>query len=204
MKITDRDITILREVGRWQITLGRHIKELAAFSGGRACDNRLKILVENKYLAREKALYGTPYIYSLTHKSRMLLGLNKRAQKIKLDQIRHDIKVLDVVVSFIKTKGLRPAAFTSEREMHRADGFTARSHRPDFIYTENERKTAVEIELSIKEFDRLEDNVKTNYLTYDNQLWIIEESSKKIRANLLDLREKYPNVSLMYLEDMGI
>ena len=202
MKITDRDLVILREVGRWQITLGRHIKELAGFSGSRACDNRLKILVENNYLTREKTLYGTPYIYSLTHKSRQLLTLNKRADKVKLDQLRHDIIVLDIVICLLKTKGLTTYDFTSEKEMHRNDGFIARSHKPDFIYQENDKKIAVEIELSIKSLDRLEDNVKNNYLKYDSQLWLIEQSSKKIKANLIDLQTKYPNISLRYIKDI--
>ena len=201
MRITDRDLIILREVGRWQATLGRHIKELANFSGSRACDNRLKILVENKFLKREKHLYGIPYVYSLTHKSRMLLELNKRADKIKLDQLRHDIKVLDTVVYFMKTKGLTPNDFTSEKEMHRADGFNQRKHKPDFLFQENGEITAVEVELSIKDFKRLEENTSIN-LEYNTQLWIISKSSKKIEANLTKLQKSYYNISLIYLEDM--
>ena len=86
--------------------------------------------------------------------------------------------------------------------MHRLDGFVARSHKPDFTYQKDDKITAVEVELSIKSYDRLENNVKDNYLKYDNQLWVIEQSSKKIRANLIDLQEKYPDVSLMYVEDI--
>ena len=185
MVLMDRDLTILKEVGRWRVALGRHIKELAGFSGNRTCDSRLKILVDNKYLVREKIIYGTPYTYSLTHKSRILLNLNKRADKVKLDQFRHDILVLDTVVYFLKTKGFHTNAFTSDKEMHRIDGFTARQHKPDFLFSEDGKTTAVEIELSIKSPERLEDNVKNNYLKYDSQLWVIEKGGKKIKHNLV-------------------
>jgi hypothetical protein len=198
----DRDMVILREVGRWPVVLGRHIKELAGFSGSRVCDNRLKILVENKYLTRSKIFYGTPYVYQLTHKSRILLGLNKRADRLKLDQFRHDVKVLDAVIWLIKAKGLAAVDFTSEKQLHRLDGFMARRHRPDFTFIDSGRKFAAEVELSLKTLDRLEKNAKDNYLAYDTQLWLIERGSQKIQGNLEHLQPKYPNIDIMYLDDM--
>lgn len=203
MRLMERDITILKEVGRWKITLGRHIKELAGFSGDRTCDNRLKILVDNNYLQRNKFSYGIPYIYSLTHKSRIFLNLNKRAEKIRLDQLRHDIIVLDTVIYLLKTEKLSLSDFISEKEMHQKDGFGARQHKPDFIYQKNNQAIAVEIELSLKSLERLEKNAKNNFLNYDLQVWIIEKNSKKIHDNLIALQEKYPNISLKYVGDIS-
>jgi len=59
MVLNDRDMLILRNIGRWRVVLGRHLKELANFTGARACERRLKILFENKLIARlEHKIYG--------------------------------------------------------------------------------------------------------------------------------------------------
>ena len=201
MRLTDRDFVILKEVGRWRVTLSRHIKELADFNEYKACYRRLKILIDNNYLIREKILYDTPQVYSLTHKSRILLGLNKRADKIRLDQFRHDITVLDTVLYFLGT-GLKPDNFISDKELRRSDGFVTRQHKPDFVISDTSKKTAVEVELSIKTKQRLEANVRNNFLKYDRQLWVIEQSNNKIKANLQGLIPKYPNTEIIFVEDI--
>ena len=98
MELTERDYLILSLVFRFKFCLGRHIRVLANFSGSRASDRRLKSLCEGGYLSRKKYLYGMPYLYTLTHKGRVLLGVNKREDKIRIDKITHDIHVLDAVI----------------------------------------------------------------------------------------------------------
>ena len=63
MRVEERDMLILREVERWRVCGSRHIKFLAGFTGQRATDRRLKILIEAEYLERKKYLYGVPSIY---------------------------------------------------------------------------------------------------------------------------------------------
>jgi len=94
MIITDRDILIFKLVYRFKFCLGRHIRILGGFNGARAADRRLKALTEAGYLSRKKYLYGIPYLYVLSHKGRILIGVNKREDKIRLEQITHDIIVL--------------------------------------------------------------------------------------------------------------
>jgi hypothetical protein len=204
MVLMDRDKAILREVSRWRVVMSRHIKELCGFSGIRACQKRIEILVENRYLTRNYIFNGKPPVYSLTYKSKMLLQLNKRADKIRLDQFEHDVLVLDAVCYFLKTKGLNLDDFTSDKQMHRADGFITRRHKPDFVISENGKNTAVEVELAIKTLDRLESNARDNFNKYDSQIWIIERGGKKIIENLLKMQKKYPDLFLMYVDEIKV
>ena len=87
MVLVDRDYQILREIDRFRFCLGRHIKLLTGFEGQRACDRRLKILIEAGYINRKKILYGIPSVYFLTHKGKMLIGANKRQDKIRVEKI---------------------------------------------------------------------------------------------------------------------
>ena len=87
LKLVERDYEIFREVERWRFCLGRHIKVLAGFSGQRACDRRLRALLEAGYMDREKIVYGVPSVYRATYRAKMLIGANKRQDKIRLDNI---------------------------------------------------------------------------------------------------------------------
>ena len=54
MRLEDRDLLILSLVHKFKFCLGRHIKILAGFSGARASDRRLRLLVGSGYLGRKK------------------------------------------------------------------------------------------------------------------------------------------------------
>ena len=58
MIVNDRDKLIITTVARFRLALGRQIKSLCGFTGERACDRRLKLLIEEGYLNRERMLYG--------------------------------------------------------------------------------------------------------------------------------------------------
>jgi hypothetical protein len=200
MVLNDRDMLILQNIARWRIVLGRHLKELSGFSGERACERRLKLLFDNKLIERQKYLYGVSYVYSLTHKSRVLLGLNPNKTRVRLDEMRHDILVLDTVIKLMETLGLKTTDFKSEKEMQTEKGFGSREHRPDFIYIQNDKKIACEIETSVKAKSKLEKNVMDNFLYYARQIWFLErEGDKKIAMNLEALQTSYPNLEISYI-----
>lgn len=201
MIITDRDMEVLRLVYRFKFALGRHVKSLGGFSGARAADRRLKTLVEAGYLNRKKYLYGTPYLYTLTHKGRILIGANKREHKIRLEQITHDVTVLDVVVFFCKKFGLSLSSIESERELHIKGGFGVRKHHPDFVFKHKDKHYAVEVELTPKAKANLEKNVQGNYLNYDVQIWFTNDH--KVLTMLKDLRNSYSNIKIIRLEEIG-
>jgi len=160
----------------------------------------LKILVESGYLTRKKYLYGIPYLYTLSHKGRILLGTNKRENKIRLDKITHDIYVIDTLIYFIEVKDISLKDIESERELHIKDGFGARKHQPDFVANINGERYAVEIELHPKEKSRLENNIRGNYLNFDYQIWITDDN--RVLALLKDFQNEYSNIEIINLKEV--
>ena len=200
MKITERDLFILTVVYKFRFALGRHIKELANFSGMRSADRRLKVLVESGYLTRKKYLYGVPYLYTLAHKGRVLLGVNKRAEEMHEGKITHDIYVLEAVIFFIKKYSLTVEAIESEKELHVKDGYGIRKHQPDFVFSLNDKKYAVEIELTLKTKARLEQNIRNNYLNFDGQIWLTH--NRKVRLLLQSFAGEYPNMQIKTMKEV--
>ena len=197
--LTDRDFEILKLVYKFKFCLGRHLKVLGNFTGQRSTDRRLRLLVDIGYLTRKKYLFGIPYLYTLTHKGRILLGANKREDKIRIDRITHDIYVLDSVIYFRDKYNLVFSDIESEKELHIKDGFGARQHRADFVFFYDDKKHAVEIELNAyKTKERLEKNVRDNYMGYDKQIWIID--NKKTFTMLKNFTNEYSNIELISLE----
>jgi len=198
--ITDRDMEILRLVYRFKFALGRHVGVLVGFTGSRASDRRLKALVDAGYLSRKKYLYGVPYLYTVAHKGRILIGANKRENKIRLEQITHDSYVLDAVIFFKEKYGLLLADIESERELHIKDGFGTRKHQPDFVFTYEGKRYAAEVELTPKAKANLEKNVRDNYLNYDNQIWVTDDT--KVLAMLQNLSNDYSNIEILRLGEI--
>ena len=191
---------ILRLIYRFKFCLGRHIKTLAQFSGTRAADRRLKALVEAGYLNRKKYLYGIPYLYTVAHKGRVLIGANKRENKIRLEQISHDIYVLEALIFFKEKYALALSDIESERELHIKEGFGTRKHQPDFIFSYQGKKYAIEIELTAKAKANFEKNVRDNYLNYDAQIWITDDT--KVFSMLQALNNNYSNIEIIRLGEM--
>jgi len=175
---------------------------LADFSGQRACDRRLKILIDAGYLERKKVLYGVPAIYFLTHKGKMLIGANKRENKIRVEQIIHDIAVIDTAIYFIQKRNVSLDEITTEKQMYSKAGFNERKHYPDFIYEKDGVKNCVEIELSLKSKTRFENIIGDNYLTYNIQFWVVAESGIKIKRILQAWMTKYQNIKILNLKEV--
>ena len=200
MNITNRDTEILRLVYRFKFCLGRHVGLLVGFTGSREADRRLRLLVDAGYLSRKKYLYGVPYLYTVTHKGRILIGANKREGKIRLEQIAHDILVLDSLIFFKQKYSLQLSDIESEKDLHIKNGFGARQHQPDFVFTFAEKRCAVEIELTPKAKSNLEKNVRSNYLNYDSQIWLTNDN--KVWAMLQAFSNEYGNIEIIRLEEI--
>jgi len=197
--LVDRDRKIIREIDRWRVCLGRHIRELAGFSGQRACDRRLRKLVEGGYIKREKILYGIAGIYRNTAKGIKIENLAVSSRKIRVEQIKHDIAVLDTVIFLSKKHGIEYGSVKSEIELHRLDGFGIRKHRPDFIFTKDGKTMCVEVELTLKARNRFEKIIKDNYMAYDNQIWIVPSLDTKIASILNKSKTMYSNIHILEL-----
>ena len=203
IRLTERDEKIIKELDRWRVIQSKHIKHLTEFSGQRACERRLRKLIEAGYIKRERILYGVAGLYSNTNKAKLIVaGLNTN-QKIRVEQIQHDIAVLDTAIYFNQKHGIQFSQMTTEIELHRRDGFGNRKHRPDFVITTAGAKTiCVEVELSLKSKDRFLANIQNNFLDYDKQVWIVIDENTKVADILRDNIIQYPNIKILTLEEV--
>lgn len=203
VSLSGRDYKVLECLSKWRFLLGKHIEFLCDFPSSRTMYRRLKTLIDNKLIEKQKIIYGIPSIYTLEHKGLILLGLNKRKDKIRIDNIKHNIHVIDTLIYLVKTKVIDNIdQVTSEKELNQKNGFSNRKHQPDFIFENRNKSYAIEIELSIKSIERLEKNIKDNFLNYDNQIWVIEKKNKKIERNITSISSKYTSVEILYLEEL--
>lgn len=202
MRVEERDMLILREVERWRVCGSRHIKFLAGFTGQRATDRRLKILIEAEYLERKKYLYGVPSIYFVTPKGKKLIQSNARPEKVKIEQIVHDMTVLDTAIYFMHKESLLLNDITTEKQLHQLDGFGIRKHRPDFIYTKNNETNCVEVEMTPKSRTRILNIIKDNFIDYDTQFWIVPESQSVIYNTIKNSQKFYNNVKIIHLTEI--
>ena len=201
MRLTERDYLVMRLLTNFNFLLGRQIKILF-FDGTRACDRRLKILYENKFLNKKKLLVGIPHLYFLSEGGIKALGIKKRPNKIRVDRIVHDIAVIDTLIYIHKLRNIPCNSFISEKQLHGIDGFKVRKHHPDFIFTFNKNKIAIEIELTLKAKDRLLKNIEDNFMNYDKQLWIIPDTEYQIKKILDENKNKYTNIFTKSLEEV--
>ena len=202
VKLIDRDFRVFREVERWRYCLGRHIKVLGNFSTQRTCDRRLRLLIEENFLNRKKMIYGIAGVYTLTYKTKVLISASKKQDKIRLDNIIHDIAVLDTAIYLIQKMNFDWNDIITEKQLHQNDGFGNRKHCPDFIINKNGKTIAVEIELTEKSNFRFEANIKSNFLEYDKQLWIVPSNTTKIAKVLEAKKTSYPNIEILELSEV--
>jgi len=202
LRLVERDYQILRELDRWRFCLSRHIRYLSGFSSQSACDRRLRLLREAGLIDRKRIVYGVPSEYYLTYKGKALLGQSKRLDKIRLEQITHDIAVLDTVIYFMLKEGVPLSDIQSEKQLHGLDGFADRRHRPDFVYSRAEKTYCVEVELSPKSKERFEQNMKDNFDKYDTQYWVVPKAQIKITEMLQRNATTYPNIQIIQLEEV--
>ena len=202
MELVERDYRVFREIERWRFCLGRHLVYLAGFSSQRTCDRRLRLLLDEGYITRYKVLYGVPNVYQLTSKTKTLISANQRAEKIRLDQIMHDITVLDVAIAIMKSLGLNLTDIKTEKQLHQESGFGKRTHHPDFVFTRKGKVYCVEVELSLKSRARLEKNIKANFLQYDMQVWVLDEHGAKLKRILQEFKAEYPNMKISSVKEI--
>jgi hypothetical protein len=202
MRLVERDFVVLRELDRWRFALSRQIRLLGGFPSQRTCDRRLKLLIEAEYIERKHVLYGVPALYFVSHKGKVLISASPKPDKFKVDQIVHDIAVVDAAIFFNLRYGVPLTAITTEKELHQRDGFGTRKHRPDFLFSVNNKTYCVEVELTPKAKDRQFKNLQDGFMNYDGQLWVVPKNQIKIRQLLKEQSNTYPNIEIFMLEDV--
>lgn len=201
-RFVDRDYTILREIDRWRVITGKQICKVTGFSGQRACDRRLKKLIEAEYIRRNKYLYGFPGIYSLTNTGKKLIQAPSSTTKIRVEQIIHDSYVTDTAIYICGKYQIPFEDITTEKQLHRLDGFSNRKHRPDFIFSKDEKVSCVEVELTMKAKVRFEKNIKSNFENYDSQIWVVPDLKSSIAKTLIENQSIYPDILILSLDEV--
>ena len=200
MIINDRDKQIIAEVSRWQGMLGRHVRLLCGFTNIHTSDRRLKKLIDGGYLMRKRYIYGVAGILSITPKAQRDFDIYLPIGEQRLDQIEHDIAVVDTVIYMIHKYKIPPELILSEKQLRHEHGFAKRKHMPDFTFTRKEKTYCVEVELSMKAKDRLQKIIKDNYLAYDYQRWVVPQSKIIIRRVLETNSKAYTNIGVIDME----
>lgn len=199
LKLVERDHEIMNIISKFRFCLGRQIRILASFTGQRACDRRLAKLIEVGYLDRKHFIYGVPSLYFVTPKAQKLFKLEYITQNVRIEQITHDIAVIDTAIYFV-ANGVNFNTIITERELKHQDGFGNPKHRPDFIYTREDKTYCVEVEIATKKQYTLAKNTKDNFLAYDMQKWVVPCGKVKIMEYLNNLQAQYSNIEIMPLE----
>ena len=200
MRLVERDLLVLRELERWRFCLSRHLRYLGGFASQRTCDRRLALLIEAGYIDRRYVLYGTPRLYFATHKGKALINASLKPDRFKVEQIIHDIAVLDTAIFFMLQKGVVLGDIVTEKELHQQDGFGGRKHKPDFVFQQEGQRYAVEVELTPKSGQRHIKNLRENFLAYDGQRWIIPQAQVRITQLVEENVAVYPNIEIITLE----
>lgn len=201
LKLVPRDYILMQQICKWRFLLGRQIKILAGFPSQRTVDRRIKILKEAGYIKGAYKLYGVPALYFATNKAKNVFNLDFVTTDVKVARVIHDIAVVDTAIYFMKK--LNATDIKSEREFRHDSGFKRNGHYPDFICRIGNNTYAVEIEMTAKNKAVLENNIKKNYLEYDNQVWVVPKDKVKIWTVLEKVKTTYSNIFMIYLEEVA-
>lgn len=194
---------IFNNILKWKFLLSRQVKQLCDFNGQRACDRRLLKLTNDGYLNREKVLYGYPFLYYVSLKAYREFSLLYKPNKVRLGEIEHDILVVDTAIYLIKKQLINQNTIVSERELKNKAGYGVREHYPDFVYVDNKQKShCVELELSLKSYNKLYENVSKNYSNYDCQDWYVFNAKTKIIQNLLKCKQDFNNLNIFDVSEV--
>ncbi len=198
--LTDRDKFIIREISRFRGCLGKQIIKIAKFTSRRSCDQRLKKLIDNGYIERKRYVYGIAGVYRIANKAKREIGIDLPISTIRLEQLAHDLLIVDVYLYLKEKFNLSPDDFTTEKELRHIQGFNSRTHAPDLIYKYENKIYCVEVELSLKAKSRLEKNINNNYVTYNGQKWFIRHTNNRLYSWLREFSLIYPDIEIISIE----
>lgn len=184
-----RDKQILDIITKFRFALSRQIMLLANFTSMSACNRRLKKLLDEKLIEKRRFLYGVAYLYFATPKAKRIFNLPYITKNIRIEQIRHDIYVIDTAIYYMNKFDLSLEDITTDRELKNQAGFGNKGHTPDLVFTYQDTTYCIEIELSVKSKEKLYKNISNNYLHYDVQIWITD--NKKVKQNLEEVKNQY-------------
>jgi len=200
IKLVERDYLIFEQITKWRFLLSRQIRVLCNFPSVRTVDRRLAILIEAGYIERKYILFGLPPLYFVTSKAKMTFNLDYVTTTARVGLINHQINVVDTAIYFLNK--LKVENLHTERELKYLKGFSIREHCPDFVLSLDNKKIAVEIELTLKNKSTLKKNIESNYNNYNRQIWVIPKKQIRIINVLEEAQDFYSGIEIIYLEEV--
>jgi DNA-binding Lrp family transcriptional regulator len=190
IRITDRDIKLL-------IWLNKHgyatVKQIARFiqTGKVFAYARLKKLVDNGYLEHTRIFVNQDGIYKPTTQACKLTNDNiKPLNKINLQTYQHNLKLIDLSFDLIDKHNTQ---FISERELRQEkgkSGIGTTGHIADGVLIINDKKIAIELELTTKSSYRLEKIINEYVKNLDYaEVWYF--CSKEVKNKIASYTNKY-------------
>lgn len=200
--LQERDKLILQQVTKYRFLLSRQIKILCNFTGQRSCDRRTRKLIDEGLLEKKHFLYGVPALYLVTEKAKRIFDLGYITKNIRVEYIKHDILVIDTAIYLNKKFGIPLENIKSERQIKHGLGFGNPKHVPDLLYKDNNKTYCVEIELSVKTYKNLENNVRLNSRNYNKEIWYIDTTKTKLVENLDKLKIIFGKVVVIDINEV--
>lgn len=156
MIFQDRDGEVLKWVNGFGFASVEQIGKWMQ-AGKSVVYSRIKKLVEGGYLERERILHGQARIHKVTKKGVIASGdAVLPLKQVNLGTFRHDLMLVDLGIQLEQETGGR---FVPDRRIRHDEGLSGVGqigHIPDgYLYQDNEKPVAIELELSVKSRARL-------------------------------------------------
>ena len=184
MIFQDRDADVLRWINGFGFASVDHIKAFMGV-GQTAAYVRIKKLVEDGYLERERILHGQARIHKVTKKGIIASDDGVLPLKyVNLGTFRHDYKLIDLALMLEAETG---GKFTPDRRIRHDEGLSGvgqLGHIPDgYLHIGNNKPIAVELELSVKSRARIQSIIHDYGGNLNVQeVWYYTDNKEVVRA----------------------
>lgn len=184
MIFQERDRAILGWINGFGFASAEQIRDFMQV-GSTAAYVRVKKLVEGGYLARQWIMHGQSRVHRVTKKGAVAIGDELAPlREVHLATYRHDAMMVDLGLRLERETGGR---FLTERRIRHSEGLIGagmRGHVPDgYLYIEEGKPIAIELELSLKSRRRIEYIVDRYAGNLDvEQVWYFTDRNDVARA----------------------
>lgn len=159
---------------------------------------RIKKLVDNGYLARDRILHGDSRIHMVTKQGCIASGDHiKPINKVNLGTYLHDLNLVDLALRLERKTG---GVFQPERQIRHDEGLSGLGklgHIPDgYLFLGNKKPIAIEFELSVKSRARLNNIIKEYSGNLNvSEVWYYTDQNQVLNA-IQKASEDYPFIKV--------
>lgn len=185
VRLTERDLRIIIWVNSHRMVTVEQVRKKFNMSF-LAAKKRMYELRTVEYLVYDKVFQSKPGVYRVTSKGVAVTNDELPTCKIRLGSYEHDLALVDLAIELEQKQG---ACWITDRQVRHEKGITGvgtKGHSPDGILEfPSGEKIAVELELSSKGTNRLENILKYYAKSHYKEVWYFVKSdtiAAKIQA----------------------